>query len=545
MLWNIFVVAYVLSASVHAFDVRSHLGTFTPYSPQFDASTYQPPPQGCELAQINMVARHGSRNPTRGVSADINALQTKIQAIGKFLAPSQPQLSAWMTTWVNPFASPNMGVPGDLVEQGEAEHYQHAKRELDRHSSFFANLKYTPDSVLLRSTNISRTGVSLSSFAYGLFEEKGDLGASKFAPVFATTMPSDQDPLLRFFDMCPAYDDYSDPDQGTGIPDQQVSAFDSAYISRVASALNTRLKLSSELAFSVDDANSLWEGCAFEASLLNRTQYLCSLLLKEEVELFNIREDIEKYYLLGYGNDLNWQMATLLLADVFQSMERVAGNSKLSTDPTIPSNLNVEGKKMTRSAAKRTLRLSNLYKSHAPEILNLRFAHAETVGPLLALLQLFHDDALNAQLPLPTLLSRQWKSYQLLPFGANSVFYLYKCPSSTYLTSFFHNEKQIPLPACQNAMYCPLSTILRYYSQAASFNFNSICASSSLSKRKSLHAEMSSEHGLAPSSNQPNMMSIIVASAASLCIGVVLSSAFWRKRVQDQKGANVLSQPLV
>ena len=72
---------FLLCASCgYAWDIRQHLETKTPYWTQQNASTYTPPPSSCRgPIHLNLVARHGTRQPESKDVKLLNQLQVNIQ----------------------------------------------------------------------------------------------------------------------------------------------------------------------------------------------------------------------------------------------------------------------------------------------------------------------------------------------------------------------------------------------------------------------------------------------------------------------------------
>lgn len=81
---------------------------------------------------------------------------------------------------------------------------------------------YLPKRYPIVSTQVARTSQSASAFALGFFERagpgaagggggatNGPLAARAYPqPVAISMLPKRRDPVLRFFDMCPAYDQH-------------------------------------------------------------------------------------------------------------------------------------------------------------------------------------------------------------------------------------------------------------------------------------------------------------------------------------------------
>jgi len=201
------------------------------------------------------------------------------------------------------------------------------------------------------------------------------------------------------------------------------------------------------------DAKIFYTNCIYDAMDQNLNEY-CSLFTDEELLEFEFFQDVSKYYSTGYGFDLSWKISCDLLADIIDSMEGVA-----QRDP-----------------------------KYALEVANLRFAHAETILPLLSYLELFKDEKnifLNAK---EAKTQRKLRTVNMTPFSGNVLFAFYECPPDDqpqFKVKLIVNERETPIPACQNDknnkedLYCPFERFSTLFHEATSnsCNFEQLCAS--------------------------------------------------------------------
>jgi hypothetical protein len=87
------------SQSSSTFDIRNHLNTKTPYWEQRPPTRPAPPPSGCRVVNVNLIARHGTREPTSKDISRLNALAAKCHQYARYI--TNPAF-AWMKTWQNP-----------------------------------------------------------------------------------------------------------------------------------------------------------------------------------------------------------------------------------------------------------------------------------------------------------------------------------------------------------------------------------------------------------------------------------------------------------
>lgn len=127
--------------------------------------------------------------------------------------------------------------------------------------------------------------------------------------------------------------------------------------------------------------------------------------------------DLKAYWKKGFGHNLSWEIAAPLLKDIFDSVKQFT-----------------EGK--------------NDLVGH------FRFAHAETILPLICLLTHNWVDAVELQASTPEEIAwtRSFKASILAPFAGNVAFHLYQC-GSTYKIQTRFNEQNVQISGCHASGY--------------------------------------------------------------------------------------------
>ena len=95
----------------NCYDVSKHLATKTPYFPQ-NSSTLTPPPEGCAVVHVNLLARHGSREPSFHSIESFILLQQEFQKYQEYFNENY----TWLTNWTEPYIEEEEGF---LVYNGE------------------------------------------------------------------------------------------------------------------------------------------------------------------------------------------------------------------------------------------------------------------------------------------------------------------------------------------------------------------------------------------------------------------------------------------
>nr|ABJ98333.1 multiple inositol polyphosphate phosphatase PhyIIb [Triticum aestivum] len=427
------------AAEPEAFDVRRHLSTVTRYDVSRASNSVVSAPSisdECRVIHLNLVARHGTRAPTKKRIKELDRLAVRLGTLvdeakqGSDTA-SLKKIPSWMKGWESRWKGRVKG--GELVSEGEEELFNFANRVKERFQDLFDE-EYHPDVYSIRATQVPRASASAVAFGLGLLSGKGKLGAGNNRAFSVLSESRASDICLRFFDSCKTYKDYrkrKEPDV-----DKQKEPI----LEHVTSALVSRYHLK----FTTQDVSSLWFLCKQEASLLNITNQACQLFNEDEVHLLEWTDDLEGFVLKGYGESINYKMGLPLLKDVVQSMEEAI----IAKEENFPDG--------------------------TYEKARLRFAHAETLVPFTCLLRSFLEGSdfekiqREEPLDLPPMppQRRNWKGALVAPFASNNMLALYQCPGNdgkktsqdqknSYFVQVLHNEAPVSMPGCSNKDLCP------------------------------------------------------------------------------------------
>jgi len=203
-------------------------------------------------------------------------------------------------------------------------------------------------------------------------------------------------------------------------------------------------KLSQKIAGNDDfvtekEVNTYFELCAFEFVNQGERNKFCSLFSKDDIINSEIAQDLGATYSKGYGWDFSYKIACPLLEEIVDRFKLVINGS----DP-----------------------VTKAY---------LRFAHAETVLPLLCILGLYKDDfELHWDTDRELLLKREYRTSHICPFSANVAFILYKCDSN-YKVEVLHNEGQVKFEKCNNQAFCPFEDFVKMFDILPCPNFDEMC----------------------------------------------------------------------
>ncbi|KAG5558036.1 hypothetical protein RHGRI_008069 [Rhododendron griersonianum] len=443
--------ALTYSYAEETFDLRQHLCTVTRYDVVKDipGNVLMPStiPDQCTPIHLNLVARHGTRAPTKKKIKELNDLATRMEVLlqdTKEQKLSLQKVPAWFWEWKSPWKGKLTG--GELVREGEEEQYNLGIRTRDKFPQLF-NEDYHPDVYVIKATQIPRASASAVAFGMGLFSGTGNLGPGRDRAFAVTSESRASDIVLRFHDCCQNYKVFRKNQEPA------VHKLKEPILDEITNALRRRY----ELNFTRQDTSSLWYLCKQEASLLNVTDQACDLFTPSEISSLEWTDDLELFTLKGYGNALNYQMGVPLLEDVVQSMEQAI---KAKEEGLAPGTY---------------------------EKARMRFAHAETLLPFSCLLGLFLEGSdferiqkeQPLELPPKPPQRRNWRGSEVAPFAGNNMLVLYSCPdnsSSKYFVQVLHNERPVPMPGCDNSDVCPYEVFKeRIVAPHLKHNYNTLC----------------------------------------------------------------------
>ncbi|KAE9608061.1 putative phosphoric monoester hydrolase [Lupinus albus] len=415
-----------------AFDVRQHLSTVSRYGAVKDIADidFKPSniPEGCVPIHLNLVARHGTRSPTKKRIKEMNNFSARLEVLirdAKKRSLPMERVPSWIHGWRSPWQGRLKG--GELIIKGEEELYQLGIRIREMFPNLFDE-EYHPDIYPIKATQVPRASASAVAFGMGLFSNNGSLGPGHHRAFAVTSESRASDIVLRFHDCCHNYKDFRKRKEPA------VDKLKEPILDEITAALVRRYGLN----FTRQDTSSLWFLCKQEATVLDITNQACSLFSPSEVTLLEWTDDLEVFILKGYGNSINYRMGIPLLEDVLQSMEQAIKAEE---------------------------------ERHSPgsfEKARLRFAHAETVVPFSCLLGLFLEKSefekiqkeQPLQLPPKPPQKRKWRGSTVAPFAGNNMLILYSCAArdkskSKHFVQVLHNEHPIPMLGCDGSDFCP------------------------------------------------------------------------------------------
>ncbi|KAJ3100142.1 PHOsphatase [Phlyctochytrium planicorne] len=359
----------------------------------------------CKVIQVQMVARHGTRNPTGGDVKKFKELQKSLKAA---LPSSNPKFP-FLTTFQVPADDTTAGL---LTTQGVKDH-QFLAKFIQKTYPFLVK---DTSSITWQATNVSRALASGESFIKELLKDKKDRTAA-ISFLQSATVPQAIDADLRPFDACQNYINASE----TAKADPPEKAFSKSQFPAIATRLSQALETTTPL--TIDDVASMFNMCAFQNTLQGDQSQFCSLFTDAELAQFDFFQDLKNNADEGYPLAINEKLACSLLTTIDNNM-------KLASDD----------------------------KCGSPKAV-FKFAHEETVLPILTTLGLFKDEIpLSPKMTPDQIASRKLKFADVSPFAGNIIFELQDCGSSKkkdLKVRVLVGQREVVVPGCKSAT-CPI-----------------------------------------------------------------------------------------
>jgi len=244
------------------------------------------------------------------------------------------------------------------------------------------------------------------------------------------------DKLLRFHDNCPNYQKVKDQSSIEG------DKFLAKYLPIIKLKIQEKLGDHGNNWVTETLVDQMHHACIFDIALENRSDHFCTLFDREDMEILEYADDLKEFYRKANGFEINYRMSCLLITEMINIFElKINGNRKIKH-----------------------------------ELAKLRFAHGETVIPVLSALGLYkpnNNSEMSSDSTPQQIRNRVWKSSIANPFGSNIALILYNC-SNVFKVKILHNEAPVIINGC-NDIYCPFEVLKHQLRDYINCSFDNIC----------------------------------------------------------------------
>lgn len=397
---------------------NQYWGTKTIYEPQ--QKKYVPVPKGYKPVFINYVGRHGARHLTKDVfSYPAYAVLQKADS-AKALKSDGYKLKQMI---VRLQEIERQGLKA-ISTRGAAEQQGIGARMLLHYPEVFK----IPYCVNVTLTKEERTKQSSEAFLKGL----------KYDPNSTCAEPKVNNDDLRFFAIAPAYADFEE--KGNWKP--QIEKLEKAVKPAGFNAhfLGRFFEKSFTDKMSADEQNQLIDDIFGFSSITNSIQAeiashdykksdldFRSLITCDELRVLDMLNSADDYLKKGPGTDIN-------------------GIQVRDAVPLLVSFINT----------------TDSYIAHKNLAAELRFAHAETIAPIAALMGLSGATTVASDI---TQFEKVWQASKVIPLSSNIQWVLFKSNKGKYLVKCLLNEKEVGIAGLPTKIfpYYAWDSVRAYY----------------------------------------------------------------------------------
>ncbi|RIB23541.1 histidine phosphatase superfamily [Gigaspora rosea] len=381
-------------------------------------------PNKCELKQLHLLTRHGSRYP------DIpNTLA--FDRLAKIFA----NVSVAKNWYKNPFP---LERNYQLIPRGEIEPYYDGKQSFLRYNQFWKNYKkitgrYDPEVVKFQAGAYSRCGASGMAFSEGLFNGDGPLDTCKNQPVYVWNIPANEDNIIEMYNNCLLANETvinNNPEF-----DEQNYIFGNNTLKPIADRMTNDYGIYPPLDPNV--VPSIYDACEFWVLFFNRTDTWCSLLSEDDIIKLAYRVDMIGYYKYSYGNPLNEQIGCVYYTQLVNSVESYLNGSSIM-------------------------------------VADLKNGHAHTMVSVLTTLGAAKNPyPLTANLTLSQIKQLKYTAGKSIYWSSTMYFEIYTCSDSPKVRLVLNFEPLL-IPGCESE-YCKWSTFKKILGDKIGCDFNKLC----------------------------------------------------------------------
>ncbi|XP_072944034.1 multiple inositol polyphosphate phosphatase 1-like [Epargyreus clarus] len=403
-------------------DIRNHLGTRTPYRFKCNKDESKLKFPSCRDSKIWMLVRHGTRLPSAkdivGMNSTLRDLKYEIllqhkRGKGQLTNDQLRKLEEWTSDI-------ELDKEKFLTLEGQDEMVLLAERMQKRFPNAIKH-QYNNKTFQFRYTATQRAQQSARYFTLGLFNKK-DAQNVIFTPAAKV------DTTLRFYKHCDKWQKKVKKNPDT-YKEQRLYG-NTREMNNTLQSVSERLGLNRIL--HLDTVTLMYKICGYETSWHKHSiSPWCFAFDQKDAQTMEYYHDLKHYWMDGYGHELTYRQACMLLKNLFESFSEKGPNA------------------------------------------TFLFAHSGTLLKFLTLLQMYKPethltgDAIDHD--------RHWKASHIDCFASNLAFVLYKCKDGDKIVAL-HQERVIKLPMFEKELL-PVKEFMEYFHESVNkCNYTDMCS---------------------------------------------------------------------
>ncbi|KTG39637.1 hypothetical protein cypCar_00023447 [Cyprinus carpio] len=353
------------------------------------------PSSKCSEIHMTVIIRHGTRYPT---TKNIKKMRKFYDLVVRDAAVNWNYLSEIKSQWKMWYTD---DMDGRLVDKGREDHRHLAQRLIKWFPSLLTQENVRQRRVKLITSSKHRCVNSTIAFRKGLME---GLNIEDELEI------SVNDTLMRYFEQCKRF--VKEVENNDSALEELQRFNDGPEMKRIVEKMADRL----EVPYANITDESVEAGfflCAYEFAIQNLNSPWCQLYDEVDAQVLEYAGDLKQYWKRSYGYEINSKSSCILFHDLFHRLDQVV--AQINSDDIVS------------------------------EAVTVQVGHGETLLPLVTLLDLFKDDTHLSSTDFATQHNRIFKSGKIVPYAANLLVVLYKCPEGIRM-GVRMNEKSLTLP---------------------------------------------------------------------------------------------------
>ncbi|EPY52514.1 thiamine-repressible acid phosphatase Pho4 [Schizosaccharomyces cryophilus OY26] len=383
----------------NTFNLQEHLGSLSIYHEPYFTGLSSAFPESCEIRQVHVLQRHGSRNPTTGDGVTKAGYLAEVQdklINGSFpinyKIPDNP--FQFIKSWVPVVDVSNAD---KLSSSGRLELFEMGREVFIRYNTLFDANVYE-----INTAAQGRVVESAEWYSYGMF---GDQMANKTNFIYIAEDETAGANTLSDHKACPVYNEKNVDHKETK---EAQSNWEDIFLAPIKTRLNLYF---SDYNLTNDDVKSFYYLCVFEIALRDESDF-CSLFTPSEVINFEYNTDLKFSFHGGPASEWSETLGGAYVHNLAESLRSVYNET-------------------------------NYQKTF------FAFTHDTHIIPVEAALGFFSDVTPENPLPVtynPYTYSAKTSSF--VPFAGNLITELFQCQDQKFYVRHLVNQQVFPLTDC-------------------------------------------------------------------------------------------------
>lgn len=408
------------------FNTKSRYEEVNPYLMSdvlaINQSWVKPPSPECRAVHLSAIIRHGTRYPTSGNIKKMIQFTKLVKSRADLSCVKE--LQSWKMWYKE-------DMDGRLVEKGRSDHRHLARRLIKAFPTLITKENVGEGRVKFITSSKHRCINSTLAFKHGVLEGLGIQGVDLPHTI--------DDKLMRFFDQCQRFVETMENNKDAL---KEVELFrNGPEMRRVQEKLADRLQLP-YLNVTSDAVETAFYLCAYEFTIRSMNTPWCRLFDDADGQVLEYSGDLKQFWKRGFGHDINSKASCILFHDLFKRLDAAANQ--------------------TGSGGR------------VSEAVMVQVGHAETLLPLLTLLDLFKDDVPLNSSNFASHHGRAFRSGRIVPYAANLLMALFDCPDGLRLQARL-NEQPLTLPGLDELSPLYLDVRKRYEQLLQGCDQDTVC----------------------------------------------------------------------